>query len=233
MATDFYRMLRPYKNVLNPIPLSIPLTFMEQRLTEDQLRKLVAEVDRLSEKRNEELTRTEVESILQEQGLPPELLDEAMTQMYRREALKTQRRRNRWTIGASAAFLLLAIAIGTGWFYQERQTMDRIVAQQDRVNLVLPDDGSSRPAVSRPATLYYHVRLENAPIGKKLDLSCDWLNPSGQVVKQTRYQTREITTAVWDTHCRYALGAGEAPGTWRVKMSLEGRQISDATFDVQ
>src|SRR4028118_1364989 len=76
---------------------------MENRLTQTQLTQIVAEVERLSNLRQSELDSEEVKEILQELSLPPELLNEALIQLQRREALAQQQRRNRWIAGGLAA----------------------------------------------------------------------------------------------------------------------------------
>ena len=63
-------------------------------LDDDTLEKLILEVDRAAQNQENKLDRAEVETILKELNLPPELLDEAMEQVRRREALKKQRKRN-------------------------------------------------------------------------------------------------------------------------------------------
>ncbi|CCQ62957.1 hypothetical protein [Crocosphaera watsonii] len=60
------------------------------RITPDQLEKIIAEVERLS-KQNEDLDRQDVEEILQTLNLSPDLLDEAINQVNRREALKREK----------------------------------------------------------------------------------------------------------------------------------------------
>jgi hypothetical protein len=77
------------------------------------------------------------------------------------------------------------------------------------------------------------VTLKDAPIGKKLNLSCNWIDPSGQIVKQNNYQTREVKTSIWDTFCRYSINSTAPVGNWKVEMFLEGRKISEEPFVVQ
>jgi len=207
---------------------------MENRLTQTQLTQIVAEVQRLSNLREAELNSAEVTQILQELGLPPELLDEALIQLQRREALAQQQRRNRWIAGGLAAVAVGAIAI-TGFFIQQsRQALDRISVQQNRITSV-QDDGGNLTVVSRQNNpeIFYRVTLKDAPIGKKLSISCDWIDPSGQVVKQNSYQTREIDKSIWNTQCRYKIGTAATPGKWQVKMFVENRAIGSTSFQVK
>jgi hypothetical protein len=88
---------------------------MERRLTTEQLELIVGEVGRLADRQQAELDRSEVQKILQELNLPPELLDEAMVQVQRKEALARQQQRNRRIAIASIAALVIIVA-GTGLF---------------------------------------------------------------------------------------------------------------------
>jgi hypothetical protein len=207
---------------------------MENRLTQTQLTQIVAEVQRLSNAREAELSSAEVTQILQELGLPTELLDEALIQLQRREALAQQERRNRWIAGGLAAAALGAIALTGFYIQQNRQTIDRVSIQQNRITSV-QDNGSNLTVISRQNNpeIFYRVTLKDAPIGKKLSLSCDWIDPSGQVVKQNRYQTREIDKPIWNTQCRYQIGTAAAIGNWQVKIFLENRAIGSASFQVK
>ena len=207
---------------------------MENRLTQTQLTQIVAEVERLSNLRQSELDSEEVKEILQELRLPPELLNEALIQLQRREALAQQQRRNRWIAGGLAAAAAGAIALTGFYIQQNRQAIDRVSIQQNRITSV-QDDGGNLTVISRQNNpeIFYRTTLKDAPIGKKLSLSCDWIDPSGQVVKQNRYQTREIDKPIWNTHCRYQIGTAAATGKWQVKMFLENRALGSASFEVK
>ncbi|AFZ23307.1 hypothetical protein Cylst_0983 [Cylindrospermum stagnale PCC 7417] len=207
---------------------------MTQRLTQEQLTQLIAEVQGLQIRREGELDQEQVKEILQELNLPPELLDEALIQLRRRQALKVKQRRNLWLISVVVAALVVAIA-STIYFNQQRTAvLSRISPQQDRISLA-SDDGGNLKTISRQSNpeVFYRVTLKDAPIGKKLSLSCTWIDPTGVIVKQNNYQTREINTNVWDTYCRYKINSAAPVGDWTVKMFLEGRMISDETFEVK
>ena len=207
---------------------------MENRLTQTQLKQIVAEVERLSNLREAELSSEEVTQILQELSLPPELLNEALIQLQRREALAQQQRRNRWIVGGLAAAAVGAIALTGFYIYQNEQAIDRVSIQQNRITSV-QDDGGNLTVISRQKNpeIFYRATLKDAPIGKKLSLSCDWIDPSGQIVKQNRYQTREIDKPIWNTQCRYQIGNAAATGNWQVKMFLENRAIGSTSFQVK
>ncbi|MBD2776944.1 DUF3859 domain-containing protein [Iningainema tapete] len=207
---------------------------MVQRLNQEQLGQIVAEVERLQQRQEAELDLEQVKQILQELNLSPELLDEALIQLHRRQVLEVQQRRNRKIALGAIAALVVATA-GTVFFIQQHNsTIGRVFAIQDRITLS-QDDGGNLNSVDRQSNpeIFYRVTLKDAPVGKKLDLSCNWLAPNGQIVKQNRYQTNEINTSVWNTHCRNTIGSGAPTGNWQVRMFNGDRQLSDAEFQVK
>ncbi len=207
---------------------------MEQRLTETQLQQVVAEVQQLSIRQESELSTAQVREILQELNLPPEFLEDALIQLHRREALKVQQRRNRWVWIGSAVALTLILLVTTLSLQQQHRMLSNVTVQRDHLTLT-EDDGGNLSTVSRQANgeVFHRVTLSNAPVGGKLDLSCKWSDPSGQIVHQNRYQTKEIDTPVWNTFCHYNIGAAAPIGTWKVQAFVDNRLLSGATFEVK
>lgn len=190
---------------------------MEQRLTTQQLELIVGEVGRLANRQAEELDRAEVEKILVELNLPPELLDEAMIQVQRKEALVKQKQRN---IGiAIASFTVIAVMLlagGASFFQLRNSPVAKVTATADRITLVQNDEDIQ---IAKPGSeLAYRVTLSDAPIGEKLNLSCNWLNPNSQVVHTNQFETKNITTPVWNTQCRYKLPTSAPTGSWKVQI---------------
>ncbi|WP_445632395.1 DUF3859 domain-containing protein [Nostoc sp. DSM 114161] len=206
---------------------------MTPRLTQEELAQIVTEVESLQTRREAELDQQQVKEILQEMNLPPELLDEAIVQLNRRQALSVQQRQNRWITSGVVAFLAVVSASTIFVMQQQNSALARVSAQQDRITLA-QNNSSNLNTISRQSNpeVFYRVTLKDAPLGKKLALSCNWLDPNGQIVKQNSYQTRGINTSVWNTQCRHTINSDATVGKWQVQMFLEGRQISDETFQV-
>ncbi|MDZ8183556.1 MAG: DUF3859 domain-containing protein [Nostoc sp. ChiSLP02] len=207
---------------------------MTPRLTQEELAQIVTEVESLQTRREAELDQQQVKEILQEMNLPPELLDEAIIQLKRRQALSVQQNRNRWITSGVVALLAVVSASTIFIMHQHSSALARVSAQQDRITLASNNSGDLK-TISRQTNpeVFYRVTLKDAPLGKKLALSCNWIDPSGQIVKQNSYQTREINTSVWNTQCRHAINSAAKVGKWQVQMLLEGRPISDTTFEVK
>ncbi|WP_233787405.1 DUF3859 domain-containing protein [Dulcicalothrix desertica] len=198
---------------------------MNQRLTQEQLDRIIVELGRLKERQEQELEPEQVKQILDELNLPPELLGEAMTQVARSQALETEKRRNKLIFGSVAAALVLIIGSGIFISQQRSSSLARVAVQSEKITNT-QNSGSN-------AEFFYRVTLKEAPVGQKLNLSCNWINPSGQTVKQNSYETKSITTSVWDTHCKYTLNSGAAVGKWKVQMLLDGRVLGEETFEVK
>ena len=205
---------------------------MNQRLTQEQLNQIIAEVQGLQLRQEAEFDQQQIQEILQELNLPPELLDEAVIQLRRRQALEVEQRRSKMII--AGVFATVIIAMGGFFFVNQQQSslVANVSVQQDKITLA---DNRTLPTIDRQSNpeLFYRITLKDAPIGKKLSLTCNWIDPSGKIVKQNNYQTREIKTSIWDTYCRYTINSTANVGNWKVETLLEGRKISEETFIVK
>jgi hypothetical protein len=134
-------------------------------------------------------------------------------------------------------FLVVCLAVGvylTFRLIQKPPAATPVTASSGR--LTLKDDDNGDLAVvdrKKEPELWYRVTLENAPIGSKLALSCDWIDPQGKVVHRNRYETREIDRPVWPTHARYQLTPNAPAGTWTVRLYQADRVLHSKTFEVR
>ena len=205
-------------------------------LDDETLETLILEVDRAAKEKERSIDRAEIETILQELNLPPELLDEAMEQVQRKKALEKQRKRN-LKIGIGVAVLVLVI-MGTVAFssFNQQQKLAKIERVRDRITFP-QDQGENLNIISREnnSLVYYRVTLKNAPTGQKLALECDWIAPNGEIVHQNNYRTNQvIDKSVWNTHCKKQFGSASFLGEWEVKMRLgNDREIANETFQVK
>ncbi|NET01685.1 MAG: DUF3859 domain-containing protein [Sphaerospermopsis sp. SIO1G1] len=205
---------------------------MEEKLNQEQLNKIIAEVQNLQLKQEGEFDQQQIQEILQELNLPPELLDEAVIQLKRRQALEVQQKRNKMI--AFGVFGAIIVTIGGIVFFNQQNAslLANVSAQEDKITLA---DKQKINTISRQANsqLSYRVTLKDAPVGKRLALGCNWINPNGQIVKQNSYQTKNVTTEIWNTRCRYTIDSSAPVGNWTVEMLLGGRKISEEVFTVQ
>ena len=204
---------------------------MEQRLTTQQVEQIVGEVGRLANRQETELDRSQVLEILQELNLPPALLDDAMIQVQRKEALARQRKRNQGIAIASIASLVILVA-GTGLFFQNKAaTIAKINVGQDRITLA-QDGGQNLNTVNKGSEIAYRATLNDAPIGQRLNLTCNWIDPTGKIAHTNHYETKNITTSVWNTACRYQIPSGANSGTWKVQIITGDRLLKQSPFMV-
>ncbi len=204
---------------------------MEQRLTTQQLEQIVGEVGRLAHRQQAELDRSQVQEILQELNLPPELLDDAMIQVQRKDALA--RARNRNTGIAIAGIIAVAMMfIGTSLIAQNQAAkITNISVTQDRITLA--QAGENLMKINKNTEIAYRVTLRNVPIDQKLNLTCNWVNPQGQIDHINRYETKQITTPIWNTTCRYQIPPNAAAGAWNVQILAGDRLLKQTSFEVK
>ncbi len=158
-------------------------------------------------------------------------------QLRRREALAAEKKRNKLiTVGVVSGFLVV-IAAGFLWFQTQQQALNNIYANSDQSKLTLEtNSGIERVNLidsKQNREVFYRVILQDAPIGKKLSLGCDWINPNGEISHQNSYQTQQINKEVLQTYCRYQFNPSSPVGKWQVEMYLGDRSLSKTEFIVK
>lgn len=207
---------------------------MQQRLTPEQVSQIVAEVERLSQRRQSEIEVDELQQILRELNLPDDLLDEAVMQVYRKQALDNQKKRNRWIIGGITAVVLGAVAATFFIQQQQQQALARINVYDSRVGFER-NDSVSLQEIDRQKNpeVFYNVTLQDAPLGKQVELGCNWVDPDREIAHQNSWKTKTISKEVWNTHCRYTFKENVPPGNWIVQMTLDDEVITSNKFVVK
>jgi hypothetical protein len=207
---------------------------MQKRLTQKQVSQIVAEVERLSQRRQSEIELEELQQILQELNLPDDLLDEAVMQVYRKQAIDKQKKRNRLIIGSVLAVVVGAIAATFFMQQQQQQALEGITFSQSRIGF-RRNDSVSLEEIDRQKNpeVFYNVILEDAPIGEKIELGCNWVNPSREIAHRNIWKTKTINTKLWNTHCRYKFNENVPPGNWMVQMTLNDEVKTSNKFTVK
>ena len=205
---------------------------MKSQLSEKQWNQVVAEVTRLAQEREDDETRRAITAqVLQELQLPTDLIDDALQQVQYREALAKQRRQRIGLSIAGVVLLLLMIVSLWAWSSTRSASFARITAEAGRVTRT---DGNALQTVAPDGQdVFYRVTLRDVPLGEKLALSCDWIDPTGKVFHQSRWETRDTNKAVWETQCRCGLRTDAPKGTWKVEMKLGDRLIKASEFKVE
>jgi hypothetical protein len=149
------------------------------------------------------------------------------------ESEAARRPRVWWILSIAILVLVGGVALLYPW---NRKTPDttNITASSGRLTFET-DGGASLTAVNRQAKpeVLYRVTLENAPLGSKLTLKCEWFTPSGNLAHQNCYQTPRIDKETWTTHDRYRFSPASPAGVWSVKLSLDDRELHSLPFQVR
>ncbi len=207
---------------------------MQKRLTQKQVSQIVAEAERLSQRRQSEIEVEELQQILDELNLPEDLLDEAVMQVYRKQARDKQKKRNRLIIGGVMAVVVSAIATTFFMQQQQQQALERINVYDSRVGF-RRNDSASVEEINRQNTpeIFYNVTLQDVPIGEQVELGCNWVDPKREIAHQNTWKTKTVSKEVWNTHCRYKFKENVAAGNWIVQMTLDDEVISSNKFVVK
>ncbi len=166
--------------------------------------------------------------------MDPRSIEDELRDRMTPEGASADRRRRRTTLSVVFAGLMLVVAAGFVAFrFRERQ-LSGVTARSARLSFE-KDDGGSLASIDRLASpeLWYRVTLAQAPVGRTLRLDCNWTSPSGEVSHENEYETKTITTPVWETHCRAKFGPASIPGSWFVEMTLDGRELARTPFEVR
>jgi hypothetical protein len=203
---------------------------MDPKVAKEDLEDIVEEAARLDRDEKEAISRGEAREVLRELDIAPEKLEEAERAVKERRAREAARAKTR-TIAAVTA---LAIAAAATIVMLHLRSTAAAIARTTPLEHAVTAEGRPSPfdrAASPALTL--DVTLKDAPKGDKLDLSCDWKDPSGVVVHQNKYTTKTIDKDPWPTHCRYTLAPSSKTGTWNVTMKQGDRVLSSDAFEVR
>ena len=100
----------------------------------------------------------------------------------------------------------------------------RIALARGANTVVAEIDRRERPQI------YYHVVLHDVPLAGRLELSCEWVDPSGRVARHNSYRTRMIYKRTWPTYCRQQFGPAVPEGSWNVRLLAGQRLLSSSAF---
>lgn len=116
----------------------------------------------------------------------------------------------------------------------QQQSAGKVTGHGAHLSVVGPVEAKDGVVHRRDDAQYeYEVVLTSAPVGSRLTLECQWLDPNGLIFNSNRYETRKITHDEWPTHCRSKILPNAPTGMWTVTMSHEGRRIGQMQFEVR
>lgn len=223
---------------------------MKQKLTTSQATGVIFPVEELSPDQEVELDWEEVKGEWPELSLFDRLLNQVRVSRKRGKALPVPRKGQKPSLTIPFTDLLRSMAaiaqvglVGAMissiiWVNDRKEAIANRIAHPppSKTRIILSNDYGNYFVVfnrqERPH-LYYRVTLQNPPKDKKLSLSCDWIDPTGQVVHQNLYQTKLINHRVWTSACSYQLREKAKPGSWQVKMSLGVSLLTKTEFIVE
>lgn len=207
---------------------------MKTQLSEKQWNDVVAEVTRLAQDREDELTRREITTeVLKELNLPTDLTEEALQQVQYREALAKQRRQRIWAFAVGGVLVALLLISLVTWRSTHSAALQKIQTQSAQVTREIDNGGNTQTITRDGKDVFYRVTLRDVPLGENLQMSCNWIDPTGKIFSQNRWETRNTNKEIWATHCRCGLGSAAPTGNWKVEMKIGDRVVSTGDFKVE
>ena len=138
-----------------------------------------------------------------------------------------------WKAIALGLAVLAALGGGLVLFAGREQRLASMSASEARITLADADASLAEIEREKNQEVFYRVVLQEAPLGGRLHLRCEWVDPSGGVARRNRFRTRFVYKSRWPTHCRQRLGPGTPAGQWHVRLLLEDRVLSATSFLVK
>lgn len=206
---------------------------MADKLDEREIVRLVAEVSKLEQEKQQLVTRDQVADILRELNLSDSLLDEAMVRLRKRDAATKK--------GIKMALITLAVAavIGGGatMMYLGNQNMVKQLAavSADQVEIKVKSAHAS-PVTEIQAddeNIYVSLILHDVPLNESLPLHATWQRPDGSIYHENNWHTKQTSTRTWDTHAKCEIDKNAPLGTWLVKIFLADRLVATKEFVVK
>ncbi len=138
----------------------------------------------------------------------------------------------RWIWLVLAVVLVAGIVIGW-YFWQRAHAFDAVTASAGRLTLE-PDRGDVQVIDRNAGTeVWYRVTLDHVSDGAVVPLTCAWIDPTGRIHHQNKYETRPVTHPGWETHVRCKIGPNAMIGAWRVQLQVHGRTLHERNFEVR
>jgi hypothetical protein len=128
--------------------------------------------------------------------------------------------------------VILLLAMGAYQLFRERgEKLDHLSAANPRFATgAEPIEAMTEFERRSGPDVYYHVTLREVPLGGRLTLNCEWIDPAGHIARRNRYRTRFVYKATWPTHCHQRFSDQSVAGSWHVRLTMNGRVLSDSSF---
>jgi hypothetical protein len=205
---------------------------MQEKLSEKEVVRLVAEVSKLDEEKRQSLDRDQVAEILREMDLPEEHLDEAMVRLRESKFKEKEQRR---TAGLLVAVVTVAV-IGIGAIMFQNTTYNAGVANITANSAHLSAQSATAAEIADvtagSGTTFASVTLQNVPQGMRVPMRAKWIQPDGTIYHENRWQTKPADTATWTTHAKANIGVGAPKGQWTVEFIVGDRTVTTKKFVV-
>ncbi len=206
--------------------------YMQDKLSEKELIRLVEEVSKLDLERKQMLDKSQVSQILKEMDLSDDLLDEAMVRLDEKRAVEKKKRIVFSVTAAVAAVAIIALS-STLWMSSNYAgQLAKVTAADTRITTEVQSSADLSVVTAGNGTIFAQVTLHDVPLGTRLPMRVEWIDPSGTVFRENTWQTKPTDKQTWQTHAKVDLPTSVAKGDWVAKFLLGDRIVATKTFVV-
>lgn len=205
---------------------------MEQKLSEKEVVRLVAEVSKMDAERQQMLDKAQVAQILRDLDLSEDMLDEAMIRLEQSRA-EEKRKKSQMQIGMIGVVLaVVSLVTIFGVNMTHNNELAAITASQTRIASQSAPTADVNVVNAGGGMIEAHVTLQNVPQGQRIPMRAKWIDPTGVVFHENSWQTKPAQGSTWDTHAKCDITGGAAKGNWLVKFFVGDREVASKPFVV-
>jgi hypothetical protein len=147
----------------------------------------------------------------------------------------------KWLKHVRTAILVLAIpavaiVLEVSLFEKSaRLTQDLLKVNVSQVHVAMGNDQAPPTDEVTPGkgATYVRVTLEGVPIGERLPMRAQWIQPDGGVYHEINWHTKETLSSTCQTQGRSEIDPGAPAGVWQVKLYLGDRFIGSKPFNIR
>ncbi len=205
---------------------------MQDKLSEKELVRLVVEVSKLDQERQQMLDKAQVSQILQELNLSEDLLDEAMVRLDEKRVAEKKKRSVISVVAAVAVVAIIGISASLWMGANYSGQLAKVTATDTRITTEVQSSADLSVITAGNGTIFAQVTLHDVPMGTRLPMRVQWLEPNGAVYRENTWQTKPTDKETWQTHAKVDLPASAAKGDWVAKFFLGDRVVATKKFVV-
>jgi hypothetical protein len=134
------------------------------------------------------------------------------------------------------AIPVVAIVLEIRLFEKSAQlTQDLLKVNVSQIQLAMGSDQAppTDEVIPGNGATYVRISLQGVPIGERLPMRAQWIQPDGSVYHEINWHTKETLSSICQTHGRSEIDPGAPAGVWQVRLYLGDRFVGNKPFYIK